>query len=175
MRTVIAGGRDYTLTEKDWATLDWLRETIPITEVVSGGAKGADAGGEEWAASRGIEVYVFPFDWESYGNRAGPIRNDRMAKFAQAVILFPGGRGTDNMQGAAERHGCVVFDFRDGIPDRKEIKVQTKGKRKLNREKVQNIRKRLREGAKMHDLAVEYGVSKVMIYKIKERIAWAEV
>ena len=44
--TIIAGGRDYNLTLSDEAWLD----TLPIREVVSGGASGVDAGGEAWAS-----------------------------------------------------------------------------------------------------------------------------
>ena len=176
MRTVIAGGRDYHLTHKDYQVLEWLKHILPITEVVSGTARGADIAGEFWAQKQGLDVTQFPADWEQHGNRAGPIRNDKMAKFAQAVVLFPGGRGTDNMARAAERHGCVVFDYRQGIPEcLDQIKKPSNSANKLTAEKVRDIRKRLANGAKLGEVAGEYGVSKMSVYKIKERVTWTDV
>jgi hypothetical protein len=103
--TIIAGGRDYNLTLSDEA---WLA-TLPIREVVSGGASGADAGGEAWAKKRGIPIKRFPADWKTHGRAAGPIRNRQMAEYADAVVLFPGGRGTDSMRTEAERQGLRIF------------------------------------------------------------------
>jgi hypothetical protein len=103
--TIIAGGRDYNLTPSDEAWLD----TLPIREVVSGGAFGADAGGESWAKKRGIPIKRFPADWKTHGRAAGPIRNRQMAEYADAVVLFPGGRGTGSMRREAERQGLRIF------------------------------------------------------------------
>lgn len=110
MKTVIAGGRDYQLTAEDYARLDRL----PITEVVSGGARGADTCGEMWATRTGKPVRRFPADWDKYGKSAGMIRNGEMAAYAEAVVLFPGGRGTDNMFQTAVRRGLVIYDYRNG-------------------------------------------------------------
>ena len=103
--TIIAGGRDYNITMSDEAWLD----TLPIREVVSGGASGVDAGGEAWAKKRGIPIKRFPADWKTHGRAAGPIRNRQMAEYADAVVLFPGGRGTDSMRREAERQGLRIF------------------------------------------------------------------
>lgn len=105
LTVIIAGGRDYQLTEADEAWLD----TLPIREVVSGGARDADTGGEQWAAKRGIPVKRFPADWETHGRSAGYIRNRQMAEYAEAVALFPGGRGTASMKQEAERRGLRIF------------------------------------------------------------------
>jgi hypothetical protein len=111
VKTIIAGGRDYQLTNWDRGLL----EVLPITEVVSGGARGADAGGEQWAASRGLPVTRFPADWNSHGRRAGYLRNVQMAEYiggGGCVVLFHGGRGTDMMYKIAVSRGLLVFDFR---------------------------------------------------------------
>jgi hypothetical protein len=105
LAVVVAGGRDYRITEADEAWLD----TLPIREVVSGGASGADAGGEAWARKRGIPIKRFPADWDTHGRAAGPIRNRQMAEYAEGVVLFPGGRGTDSMRREAERRGLQIF------------------------------------------------------------------
>jgi hypothetical protein len=108
MKLIIAGGRDYHLTPEDMQDLD----RIPISEVVSGGASGADADGEQYANSHGLPVTRFPADWNAHGRAAGPIRNRQMAEYADGVALFPGGRGTASMYSEARKAGIEVFDFR---------------------------------------------------------------
>ncbi|MDA7597935.1 DUF2493 domain-containing protein [bacterium] len=54
MKTIIAGGRNITDTgiiESALGELPWQ-----ISEVVSGGAKGVDQMGEEWAERNGVPV-----------------------------------------------------------------------------------------------------------------------
>jgi hypothetical protein len=111
MKLIIAGGRDYALTDDDRQRLDDIHNRTPITEVVSGHATGADLGGEEWAEARGIPVRLFRARWGLHGPSAGPIRNGQMAKYADAVALFPGGRGTANMAQVAQKAGLQIFDF----------------------------------------------------------------
>ena len=112
MKIIIAGGRNYRFKIGDRSKL----ANIPdVTEVVSGGAPGADAAGESWARANNIPVKRFPADWGRHGKAAGPIRNRQMAEYADAVALFPGGRGTESMRREAERAGLQIFDF-TGVP-----------------------------------------------------------
>lgn len=113
MKTIIAGGRDYQLTNNDLLFLN----TIPITEVVSGCANGADKGGEHYAKSMSLPVKRFHAAWNAHGKAAGPIRNRQMAEYADAVVLFPGGRGTDSMFYEATRSGLRVYDRRQPQDD----------------------------------------------------------
>ncbi len=109
MKLIIAGGRDYRFTSKDIERLNTLEN---ITEVVSGGAKGADTEGEHWAREQSIPIKVFKADWNQYGRGAGPKRNQAMADYADAVALFPGGKGTENMFKHAQKIGLVIYDWR---------------------------------------------------------------
>lgn len=112
MRLIIAGGRDYVLKVRDAKRLDMIEN---VDEVVSGGDTGTDAGGEKWARVRGKKLTVFPVkreDWEKYGKIAGPMRNRKMARYADAVALFPGGSGTRSMFEEAKIAGIMIFDFR---------------------------------------------------------------
>lgn len=109
MKLIIAGGRDYRFTPKDIEQLNSLEN---ITEVVSGGAKGADAEGENWAREQNIPVKVFKADWKQYGRGAGPRRNQAMADYADAVALFPGGKGTENMFKEAQKASLNIYDWR---------------------------------------------------------------
>jgi len=107
-KTVIAGGRNYYLTAEDEFYLD----SLDISVVVSGGAKGADYGGIRYAEKRDLDYIVFEADWNTNGKAAGPIRNREMAEYADAVVVFPGGRGTDNMYQTALKKGLVIHDKR---------------------------------------------------------------
>jgi len=117
MKLIIAGGRDYNLYPEDIRKLSQIHAHYgPVTEVVSGCASGADAGGEWWAKETGIPVKRFSADWSKHGRAAGPIRNRHMAEYADAVALFPGGAGTASMKAEAIRSGIKVFDFTAPIP-----------------------------------------------------------
>lgn len=112
MRLIIAGGRDYEVTSEDIAKLDQIHAKRAVSKVVSGCARGVDFAGERWAAQNHIPVSKFPADWTKHGKSAGPIRNREMAEYADAVALFPGGRGTQDMHNAAVKAGLMIFDFR---------------------------------------------------------------
>ena len=73
--------------------------SFTITEVISGGAKGADKMGEEWAKQHNIPIKKFPADWKKYGKAAGPIRNTQMAKYGEALIAIWDGKsvGTEDI------------------------------------------------------------------------------
>jgi hypothetical protein len=113
MKTIIAGGRDYVATCATWCFLDDVHSTLGITEVVSGCARGADAAGERWAEMRSIPIRRFPADWDKHGKRAGPIRNRQMAEYADALIAFPGGRGTQDMLRQARERGLLVYEYKE--------------------------------------------------------------
>lgn len=106
MKTIIAGGRDYQLTEADRQRLD----TQGISEVVCGGCSGADTGGFNWGWSRDIPVKTFVADWKAHGKAAGPIRNAEMARYAERCILLPGNRGTASMRREAMKAGIPVVE-----------------------------------------------------------------
>jgi hypothetical protein len=111
MKIIIAGGRNYQFTDSDIDKLNNIKNLI--TEIVSGGAKGADYEGERWAKLNNIPVKFFKADWSQYGRAAGPIRNKQMAEYADAIILFPGGSGTDNMYANAVKANLKIYDYRD--------------------------------------------------------------
>lgn len=78
MKTIIAGSRnivDQKIIEKAV-----LKSKFQITEVVEGGAKGADTLARKWAEENGLPVKEFKAEWRKYGKRAGPIRNRAMAE-----------------------------------------------------------------------------------------------
>lgn len=84
-----------------------------ITQVVSGGAKGVDALGEEWAYKNHRQLIVFPADWDTYGRTAGIRRNISMAAYADACIAIWDGSstGTKHMIMEANRQGLKLFVY----------------------------------------------------------------
>ncbi len=110
MRTIIAGCRDYTPSIDTIASVVFLSEFV-ITQVISGGASGVDSAGEAYARHNKLDLRVFMADWNAHGKAAGPIRNEEMAKNADALIAFWDGssRGTKNMIDTATRLGLKVY------------------------------------------------------------------
>ena len=111
MRVIIAGGREIKNYEyvKEAITASGLE--LQITQIISGREpNGVDALGERWAKEHGVPIEVYPADWHTYGNAAGPIRNKKMAGIADALIAIPGkGPGTQNMIREAVTKGIKVF------------------------------------------------------------------
>lgn len=113
MRLLVCGGRWYNDTAAVFTTLDDLNELIGISELCHGNAAGADFLANEWARYRVVPVYSYPANWASDGRAAGPIRNAKMLKEFKpdAVLAFPGGRGTEDMIQKAERAGVSVSRY----------------------------------------------------------------
>jgi hypothetical protein len=87
-RVIVAGGRDffdYHLLESKLNKLLSQKENVVI---VSGNAKGADQLGERYARQHKLLISSFPALWNLHGTKAGFIRNEEMAKNADAVVCF---------------------------------------------------------------------------------------
>lgn len=139
MRLIIAGSRTVTSQlwvnqAAAWALGEWrlvpsplgfapLRDYIyrAVTEVVSGGARGADMLGECLAKEYGVHVHRMRADWTRLGRAAGLVRNRAMAEYAaagEALGLGRGGlvavwdgtsTGTKNMIQEAEARGLRTY------------------------------------------------------------------
>lgn len=66
-------------------TVDKNGEGYRVGAVISGTAKGADRLGEAWAHSQGIDIIRMPADWDTYGKKAGMLRNIAMAEKAKQL------------------------------------------------------------------------------------------
>ena len=110
-KLLITGGREFKDREGAFALLDRAHAKFKITHLIHGDARGADRIAAEWAVSRGVQVVACPANWEHYKNAAGPIRNQYMIELCpDAVLAFPGGKGTKNMVEQAARHNVTVYD-----------------------------------------------------------------
>lgn len=95
MKLIIAGGRYFN--NKD--LLFFHASKILATEIVSGGARGADYLGEQYANVNNIPIKKFPAKWNLYGKSAGYIRNKQMAEYGDMLLAFWDGKskGTQHM------------------------------------------------------------------------------
>ena len=126
MRVCVTGGRTFNDTHWLHAGLDLLHEVSGgITEIIEGGAPGADIRAGEWSQRRlGKEATVVKAEWERYSaglragqkNPAGMIRNNQMVAMRPDVVLAcPGDNGTAHMVGAAQKAGLKVI-FLEKMP-----------------------------------------------------------
>lgn len=112
MRTIVAGSRgvvDYDVVQEAIESAGW-RPSV----VLSGTANGVDRLGERWAKEHDVPVERYATDWETYGKRAGYIRNTLMATKAEALIAVWDGvsRGTMHMIQIAKNAGLRVAEYR---------------------------------------------------------------
>ena len=121
MRVIIAGSRNFVNYNLLQAECDKIlsaeikKEPVTDVTIISGGASGADKLGEKYAKKRHLSIVRFEANWDRFKNAAGPIRNEKMAKYAAEVdrkmlIAFWDGqsKGTGSMIDLAKKHGIEV-------------------------------------------------------------------
>ena len=88
---------------------------VTVTEIVSGGAKGADALAERYAANHNIPTKIYYADWKKFGRRAGPIRNVDIIKRCDVCVAFWDGEshGTKHdIELCRKKHKlCIIFNY----------------------------------------------------------------
>jgi hypothetical protein len=111
MKILVCGGRDFNNMPLLDRKLNELKAKHHITDVIHGGAKGADYCAWHWGLANGLQVHVFHADWKKHGKAAGPIRNQRMIDEGKPdlVVAFPGGKGTQDMVSRALGAGIEVL------------------------------------------------------------------
>jgi len=97
-KIAIVGSRDIDnlkLLEDIWQQLKLPYNDI---EIVSGGAKGVDTNGEDFAIKYNIPITIYQPDWDRYGKRAGFKRNENIIKNCDICIAIWDGKspGTKN-------------------------------------------------------------------------------
>lgn len=113
VKIIIAGGREFNDYELLKNTVDHMTSIIYPShdiEIVTGGARGADALGQRYARDHyniGIAHKRMDADWNQFGKSAGYIRNQEMADYSTHLIAFWDGksRGTKHMIDIARNDG----------------------------------------------------------------------
>lgn len=127
-KVIIAGGRkfnDYNTLKK---VCDYYLKNKDNIEIVSGMALGADKLGVKYANEHNYKLKEFPADWNDlsepcfikvnkYGKKynaiAGHNRNEKMAQYADALILFWDGKstGSKDMLDRAQKHNLEIRKY----------------------------------------------------------------
>lgn len=93
MRVAVIGSRQ--VTEEAYSA---LCEKIPVgaSEIISGGAAGADALAERYAQEHHLVLTVIPPDYEAFGRRAPLVRTEQIVHRADYLLALWNGasRGT---------------------------------------------------------------------------------
>jgi hypothetical protein len=103
MKLLVCGSRLWANRQFLYKVLDALHEKEKIQILIEGESRGADAMARDWAVKNKVSLRKFPAKWDSYGNGAGPVRNQLMLdKGAPDRVLafhndIAGSRGTKDM------------------------------------------------------------------------------
>ena len=118
---IIAGSRDFTdydIVKSSLKNFLLSKQTTDKPTIICGMARGADMQGYRLAKEFKLPLKEFPADWNNYGKRAGYIRNEQMAKYAQehgngVLFAFWDGKskGTKWMIELAKRYNLEVHIF----------------------------------------------------------------
>lgn len=117
---IIAGSRDFTnyaMVKSSLKKFLLSKQTCEKPTIICGMARGADMLGYRLAKQFKLPLKEFPADW-SIGKRAGYIRNEQMAKYAQThgngvLFAFWDGKskGTKWMIELAKKYNLEVHIF----------------------------------------------------------------
>ena len=112
MRLIIAGSRTFTNYQCLCQTL--APERNRITQVLTGGERGAEQLGYRWAWKHAIRHRLFRADWERFGKSAGVRRNFQMAQAGDVLLAFWDGQspGTRHLITCMQELGKPVVVIR---------------------------------------------------------------
>lgn len=79
----VVGSRNFT----DYLLLAETLDAVPLSRVVSGGARGADTMAIEYAKRKGIPYTEYPADWAVYGRAARFIRNKQIVDSGVDIVI----------------------------------------------------------------------------------------
>ena len=107
MIVAVIGSRNFA----DYALVEATLSALPkLSQVVSGGAKGADSLAQRYAEQHQIPLLVFKPDWSQFGRGAGVVRNRQIVEAAEHLIAFWDGvsKGTASSIKLARAKGVPV-------------------------------------------------------------------
>lgn len=126
MRVLVCGSRhfnDYELLRRELNEIRFKDTDREFSTIIHGMARGADTLAGRYAEDNQIPVLEYPALWETYGRRAGPIRNTEMLRDGKPnlVVAFrgPNSRGTQNMINQSRKAGVkvIVIDVPTNEPE----------------------------------------------------------
>ena len=104
MKVLVAGSR--SIDDLSIVTTAIEASGFAVSVVLSGGAKGVDRLGEQWAVEHGIPVEQIKPDW-SKGRHAGLLANTELVEQAEAAVIVYDGesKGTKDTIRKLEKAG----------------------------------------------------------------------
>lgn len=115
IKLAIVGSRSFSDKSIFDRTMLRLEEEYEISTIVSGGARGADSMGENYADRNGIDKIIFRPDWNKYGKAAGFIRNEDIIKNCDVCVAFwdGGSHGTKHDIDLCEKYNkkCYIVNY----------------------------------------------------------------
>lgn len=111
MKYAIIGSRTFN----DYDYLKSCLKDFDISEIISGGAKGADSMAEKYAIENDIKCTIFLPDWKLHGRGAGFMRNKLIIDNSNMVIAFWDGisKGTKNSIDIANKQNKKIYIFNE--------------------------------------------------------------
>lgn len=115
MKLIIAGSRDLNQINSTFIVQTMAKYEISykdIDEVVSGCSGRVDHAGAEWATRLSRTLKSFHADWDTFGNGAGPVRNRKMADYADALLVIWDGvsKGSHNMLSEMKARNKPIYE-----------------------------------------------------------------
>lgn len=137
-KLIIAGSRtitdyDFLCDCMDFAFKHNLAYRGKIDTIISGAAPGVDTLAIRYAKENNfhlIEIPCLSWEWEEYGKKAGPMRNDRMAALADyAIVIHNNTSGSLNMISCMQKRNkyTVNVEYRkayEWFQSSREMEVQ---------------------------------------------------
>jgi hypothetical protein len=114
MKVIIAGSRRLNSISAVNFGMDRIIVRFgPVTEVISGLARGADTLGLQWAVEHNVPVAKFPALWDKHGKSAGFIRNKLMAQHGDVLLAISinNSPGTEHMIRTMKELGKPVLAY----------------------------------------------------------------
>ena len=105
----VIGSRTFT----NYKYMKEILDSFSFSEIVSGGAKGADSLARKYAEEKNIPITEILPDWNQYGKSAGFKRNKLIIDESDAIIAFWDGKskGTAHSIRLAKEAGKNVYAF----------------------------------------------------------------
>jgi len=86
MKVIVAGSREFDDYQVICRVLSTHRHQI--TQIITGGARGADRLGYRWAWKHQVPHKLFRAEWARWGKSAGVRRNAQMAQAGDVLVAF---------------------------------------------------------------------------------------
>lgn len=97
-KVLICGSRFYTDYEKILQYVRSLKDAV----IIAGGARGADTLAVKAAKACGLLFREYPAQWEKYGRKAGPIRNQTMLDMEKPHLVAAFHEDVENSKGTKD-------------------------------------------------------------------------